>query len=381
MSLPLLVFLGLWLLNWAILGWGTWLAFKQLRKTPEENPAANLPPVSILKPLKGADEGLTENLQSFFNQNYPKYEILFSVTDPGDPAIPVVEKLMSQYPLVNAKLHCFPQAMGPNPKINNLMTAYEEAQNDIVLISDSNIRVKADYLLHLVPDLKDSVGIITAVVAGISPSGLGGWLEASYLNTFFARWMVLTKKLGFPSVVGKSMVFRKTHLKRVGGLSNLAHYIAEDYMAGHAMEKLDLKIEFMRSPIEQYIGVYSYEQFWGRHLRWGRIRKSIAPFAFLIEPLFFSTVSGFLGAWALSSLFGASFFQLWILHMIFWAFCDALIYQIMDRFSLKAMGAWFIRECLAPVLWFSILSGNTVFWRGREYKILQGGLLAKGPLV
>lgn len=361
------------------MGWGTWLAYKQFQPRFNETHSSVLPSVSVLKPLKGVDEGLSENLESFFNQKYPDYELLFSVTDEAEPAISVLRSLMSRYPQVDAKLICSPQSMGPNPKINNLMTVYENAKHDVILISDSNIRVKSDYLLRLVPDLKEKVGIITAVVAGISPRCLGGWLEASYLNTFFARWMILTKKLGFPSVVGKSMIFRKSTLKRVGGLKNLSHYIAEDYMAGHAMEKLDLQIEIMRSPIEQFIGSYSFRQFWDRHLRWGRIRKSIAPFAFLIEPLFFSTVSGLAGAFALSSLFGVHSLCIWILHMMLWALCDAVIYRIVDRFSFKAIAAWCIRECLALVLWVSILSGNTVFWRGREYKILQGGLLGGSP--
>jgi ceramide glucosyltransferase len=359
------------------MGWGTWIAFKQFQNRREEEPSS-LAPVSILKPLKGVDEGLLENLESFFKLNYPSYEILFSVTEKTEPAISVVQKLLSKYPSADAKLVCEPQNTGPNPKINNLMTAYELAKHDVILISDSNIRVKPNYLLNLVPDLRDSVGIITAVVAGVSAKGLGGWLEASYLNTFFARWMVLTKKLGFPSVIGKSMLFRKSILKRLGGLKTLGHYIAEDYMAGHGIQKLDLTVELMRSPIEQFIGPYSYQNFWARHLRWGRIRKSIAPLAFLIEPLFFSTFSGVAGAISLNVLFGFSPFTVWGLHMALWGICDGLIYQLMDRFSWKALGAWVVREGLAPLLWISILSGNTVSWRGRDYRLLKGGLLAEG---
>lgn len=357
------------------MGWGTWLAFKLFQKRRLVGDSTGRFPVSILKPLKGKDEGLLENLESFFNLQYPCYEILFSVNEEADPAIPVVRELIKKYPFVDAGLVCDPQNTGPNPKINNLVSIYERSKYDVVLISDSNIRVKPDYLNELIPDLKESVGIITAVVAGISPSGLGGWLEASYLNTFFNRWMVLTKKLGFPSVVGKSMVFKKSTLKRFGGLKTLGQYIAEDYMAGHAIQKIDLKVELMRAPIHQYIGRYSYDQFWARHLRWGRIRKSIAPFAFLIEPFFFSTISGVLGAYALNHLCGFSPVWVAILHMLGWAFLDALIYSLMDGFSWKALFAWAYREGIAPLLWISVLRGNTVFWRGKNYKLLRGGLL------
>jgi ceramide glucosyltransferase len=102
------------------MGWGTWLAFKQFQNRREEEPSS-LAPVSILKPLKGVDEGLFENLESFFKLNYPSYEILFSVTEKTEPAISVVQKLLSKYPSADAKLVCEPQNTGPNPKINNLM--------------------------------------------------------------------------------------------------------------------------------------------------------------------------------------------------------------------------------------------------------------------
>lgn len=378
MRLFALLSLGLWALNWAIMGWGTWLAFRLFRKKNTELQPTDLQPVSILKPLKGIDEGLYENLESFFQIRYPKYELLFSVTEENEPAIPLIQKLMEKYPEVDASLVCAPQAVGFNPKIANLMSVYDRTKYDLVLISDSNIRVRPRYLLDLIPDLKGSTGIITAIVAGVSPRGVGGWLEASYLNTFFTRWMVVTKKIGFPSVIGKSMLFKKSTMQRFGGLKTLGHYIAEDYMAGHAIQKLDLKVELMRSPIDQYIGLYSFDKFWGRHLRWGRIRKSIAPLAFLIEPLFFSSVSGLIGAFALDSLFGFNWLGCWLLHLLIWGCLDSFIYSLMDRVSWKSLMAWAFRESLAVPLWVSILCGSTVFWRGKNYRLLRGGLLSGG---
>lgn len=269
---------------------GTLLVFQHFQSRCKSSPDEILPSVTILKPLKGVDPGISENLESFFNLDYPSYELLFSISSSDDPVITVVRDLFKRYPEVRAKLICELSEKGPNPKINNLLRAYQEAQSDLVLISDSNIRAKPDYLRNLIPDMAQSVGVITAVVAGTCPKGIGGWLEASYLNTFFNRWMFLSKQFGFPSVIGKSMLFRKSTLKRAGGLEVLGRYIAEDYMAGHAVLKLDLSVELMRRPIPQFIGNYNFQDFWQRHLRWGRIRKSIAPIAFLLEPFFLSTL-------------------------------------------------------------------------------------------
>jgi ceramide glucosyltransferase len=146
-------------------------------------------------------------------------------------------------------------------------------------------------------------------------------------------------------------------------------------MAGHAIQKLDLNVEIMRQPIKQYIGEYTFQQFWLRHLRWGRIRKSIAPFAFLIEPLFFSVVAGIAGATAIHQLFEINGLVVFVTHMMSWGLWDLYLTTQLDRFSLKALGAWFIRETLALPLWLNILFGNSVHWRGKEYRLLQGGLL------
>lgn len=362
-------------MNWLIVGWGTWSASRHFRSPTPKVPDDALPAVSILKPLKGVDEGLLDNLESFFKIDYPSFEIIFSVSDPQEAALQVLLPLLKKYPQVKAHLLYSSKSVGPNPKINNLLCAYEKAQSDIVLISDSNIRVEPSYLRRLIPDLQSSVGIITAVVAGTEPAGVGGYLEASYLNTFFARWMFLTRDLGFESVVGKSMLFRKSTAERFGGLKTLGCYIAEDYMAGHAMKKLDLKVDLMRSPIRQYLGNYSFESFWNRHLRWGRIRKSIAPLAFLIEPFFLSTVSGALGAFSLNRLVGLSFPVLWLTHLTIWCLVDIYLNQLMDRFSWKSVGAWWVRELLAFPLWLGILCGNKVHWRGRDYELLKGGLV------
>lgn len=318
---------------------------------------------------------MPENLESFFLLDYPEYELLFTVAEAKDPAVTIVQELQRKYPSVSSQLIVSETSDEVNPKINNLLDSYQKAKWDLLLISDSNIRVQPYYLKRLVPDFRENIGIITGVVAGVSPRGLGGFLEASYLNTFFTRWMFITKYLGFPSVVGKSMLFRKQTVERIGGIKTLGGYIAEDYMAGHAMSKLDLRIELMRSPVEQYIGTYSLKQFWKRHLRWGRIRKSIAPIAFLAEPIFFSSVSGMAGAFALQKWFDIAFLETWFVHMIGWATMDLILHCLSDRFSIRALGAWWVREALALPLWGSILFGHSVDWRGARYRLLQGGLV------
>lgn len=350
---------------------------EHFKKTPPHlDTPFRLFPVSILKPLKGADEGLEENLRSFFELDYPLFELLFSVADASDPACEVLERLMRKYPKVNAQVFIGDVNIGPNPKVNNILRSYTEAQYDWILISDSNVRVKTDYLRRLVANLEPGVGVVTAIVAGRNAEGLGGFLEAIYLNTFYARGMIFLQWLGRAPVVGKSMLFQRSVAERFGGIRTLARYLAEDYFAGEAMRRLNFRTLIMTDPIEQFLGHYSFKSFWSRHIRWGRLRKSQAPLAFVFEPLLSSIISGVLGAIAFYWLFDIQMSIFFAMHLFVWSVCDGLILRKLDpRWNFHLPLIWFIRELLAFPLWIHIASGSSVNWRGNKLKLLPGGVL------
>jgi ceramide glucosyltransferase len=360
---------------------GTWAAHDHFRKTPAHLDAPfRLFPVSILKPLKGADSGLEENLRTFFELDYPLFELLFSVADPGDPALAIVRHLMDRYPEVKARVFVGQLEIGPNPKVNNLVQSYERASYDWILISDSNVRVGCDYLKRLVGHLEPGVGMVTSVIAGRDGQGVGGYLEAAFLNTFYARGMLLLAWWGRAPVVGKSMLFQRSVAERFGGIRILSRYLAEDYMAGEAMRRLNLRTVIATDPIQQNLGRMDCAAFWARHLRWGRIRKSQAPLPFAIEPLLGSLVSGLLGAFACNRFFDFSFSAVMGLHLATWSLCDLLLFRKLDpspKFHLPLV--WFTRELLSFPLWLHIAFGNTVQWRGNRLKVLSGGILDPVP--
>ena len=371
--------LAIWALTICLTLSSAFLALRHFARTPPHMDAPfALFPVSIIKPLKGRDDGLRANLESFFKLDYPTCELRFCVADGNDPAIGAVRELMREYPKVSAFLSIGAVDIGPNPKINNMMRSYESARYDWILISDSNVRVEKDYLKKMVAHIDTGVGMVTSAVAGTSPEGVGAHLEAMYLNTFYARGMILTSKLGHPCVIGKSMLFQRSTAARFGGLKTLACYLAEDYMAGHAIMRLGLRNVIACDPIVQHIGKYSFKDFWQRHLRWGRIRKAQAPAAFLFEPFLGCFLTGLLGAWAAFKQFGIRPEQFILVHLLLWSVCDTLVMRKMKiRISVGTPLAWFLREALALPLWFHIALGNTVNWRGRRYVVKQGGLL--GP--
>jgi ceramide glucosyltransferase len=247
-------------------------------------------------------------------------------------------------------------------------------------VSDSNVLVPQDYLKRLVAHLDAGVGMVTSVVAGRHARKAGGALEEVYLNTFYARWMAFAELVGRPAVVGKSMLFRRSVAERFGGMRNLARYLAEDYMAGEAMRRLGLRVVIASDPICQVIGKYSFQDFWQRHLRWGRIRKAQAPIAFAVEPFMGALVSGIVGTLALARPLGIVPSHFFFAHLLVWSACDFLQMRLLNPgLRWTAALAWFAREFLALPQWIHIASGNTVHWRGNRLKIHSGGVLAEPP--
>ena len=249
----------------------------------------------------------------------------------------------------------------------------------MVLISDSNVRVQSSVLHDLSRELDSKTGLITSIVAGIEFQGIGGYLESLYLNTFYARFMAISNRYAKPCVVGKSMLFRKSVAARFGGMRVLSQFLAEDFMAGESMTKLGLKVKTARSPVNQILGKHTFQAFWSRHLRWGRIRKVHAPLAFIFEPFTSSLVVATLGAFSMHRLHHTSFASVWLGTLLFWMTCDLFQFirlsQASFRKTLSFPIFWIMRECLALPLWIRIGSSNEVDWRGRRLQLAPGGVL------
>jgi ceramide glucosyltransferase len=371
------------LLVWAavfeLMLWGTWFAHRRRKSPPPHLDAPyNLFPVSVIKPLKGIDPGLEANLEGFFELDYPDFELVFCVPSANDPAKPLVQRLIARHPQVRAHLLVGETIVGPNPKVNNLLKAYETAAHDWVVISDSNVRVRPDYLKRMVAHLEPGVGLVTSIVSGHGGKGFGAGLEAVYLNTFYARGMNLADFSGRACVVGKSMLLRRSVAARFGGMRALARYLAEDYVAGEAVKALGLRVVIASDPIEQVIGEHSLGSFWKRHVRWGRIRKTHAPLTFALEPLLGAVASGVLGAYGFATLVDLPMSTFLVFHLGLWSACDIFLMRRLGApIKWSTPIAWFARELLALPQWLHVASGNTVEWRGQRLAIGPGGILER----
>ena len=248
-----------------------------LAMAPPPQPAA-LPPVTILKPLKGLDDGLERNLRSFFRQDYPGYELILGAPDAGDPALEVARRVASEFPGVRAKVVVGSETLCPNPKMNLLAGLARHASHGLYLISDSNIEADPGYLRDLVAHLhRPGVGLVSSLFRGTAARGLGGALESLQLNTFVMGGVSATHlRLGLPCVVGKSMLFRREDLELVGGFAHLGNHLAEDQICGEEMAARGRGVVVSGRLIDNVLGRRTVRQFLDRHLRWCRIRRRIS---------------------------------------------------------------------------------------------------------
>lgn len=262
-----------------------------------------LPPVSILKPLKGDEDRLAENLRSFFLQDYPRFEIVFATTDPSDPALRVARAVAAEFPDVPVRYAHSDPDFGLNPKVCNLRGALRAAEHDLVLQSDANVRARPDYLRRVVSELLSEKGsLLSSIVVGVGESSIGAAMENFQLtgmiapSVCFALYYFRTT-----CVIGKSMLLRQSELAEMGGLESVKDMLAEDFMLGRAFELAGRKVLLSTTVAENVNIDPSIERFMGRHARWLKMRSVIHVPAFIAD-LFANPVGLSVFAIAISGL-------------------------------------------------------------------------------
>lgn len=288
--------------------------WRATRRTPY---SASLAPISVLKPLCGADEALESNLETFFVQQHPHYELIFGVEGASDPAIPVVERLRERYPDVRSRLIVHNGGRALNPKVSNLRAMLGAGSHDIVVISDSNVAVDPDYLTNMLAHLESEpeVGLVTNLIAGIGEETVGATLENLHLAGTIAGSVAASAELGEHTlVIGKSMMFRRSVLDSIGGLESVATVLAEDYIIGRMFRQAGYKVRIADGLIRNVNQATSVRRFYDRQLRWAMLRWRLKPFAFpaevLINPITLALLSPLFGVaspwpffWALAATF------------------------------------------------------------------------------
>jgi ceramide glucosyltransferase len=327
------------------------------------------PPVTIFKPLKGLDEGLEGNLRSFFRLDYPTFQLLFCVADHDDPAIAVVEGLLREFPNQDAKLVVGCPAFGLNPKVVSLAAMDRYRKHELILISDSNVRVRPSYLRESACYLAEpGVGLVTNLFVGVGEVQMGAVLENLALNGFIAGGVAVASVLRVTCVVGKSMLFPARVLEAIGGFAAVRNLMAEDQAIGIRVRKAGYSIRLSHHVIENVNESRSFRWFLNRHSRWYKIRRRLALPAFLLEPLSNLTIIGLV--WALSGESGIAWGGLLVLVGL-GIFRDAIQTRWLRGSFPKVRHLLLspVKDLFLLPIWFDALVDQRVNWRGNRYLI------------
>ena len=248
-------------------------------------PSQSYPPISIIKPLKGLEDNLFGNLESFCLQAYPEYEVIFSLQDENDPAYKVVRKVKEKFsdkPISIVIERC---QHGFNPKVNNLFPAYRHSKYPTILISDSNVMVDPCYLRTIVKPMDSpEVGLVCNLIKGTGGKTIGSIFENLHLNSFIlGNICFLDKYLRIPCVVGKSMLMRKSDLEAIGGLGSVKDILAEDHFIGEKIRGQKQRVVISNYLINNVNEYWNLRKFINRHVRWGKMRWKIGGIKYLLE--------------------------------------------------------------------------------------------------
>lgn len=345
------------------------------RRAPRGGPR---PAISILKPVRGLDDGLYDNLVALARQDYPRFEILVGAEDPDDPALLVAAQVRRDVPGVEIRLVAGGLPLGHNPKVNNLAQLAPLARHPYLLISDSNVRPGPGYLAAIADELADPrVGLVHNVLVGEGERSAGALLENLHLAGFVcAAVCAATTLLGQPAVIGKSMLMHRDELARAGGFAAVKDLLAEDYQLARRIQANGRVVKLSSFRLTTVNVQWSLARFLGRHLRWAQMRRRQQFGWYLLEPLGQPAVL-LLGLLALSlwqpevSVFARSPARLAGLGLAFTLAADAALWHRLRGAapSLPGLLLMPVKDLLVFALWCVGLVRRRVEWRGHWMRI------------
>ena len=344
-------------------------------------------PVTVLKPLCGAEPGLIDQLRSFCEQDYPRYEIVFGIRDPADPARLVVEQLAAEFPGLPLTLVCDSRQHGNNLKVSNLLNMLRRARHDILLISDSDARVGADYLSRVTAPLSDpGIGLVTSLYRAASGTDLWSRLITMYINEWYAPSVLLARMFGHRGYAsGQTLCLRRRTLEHCGGLEALTDHLAEDHELGARVRRLGLQIVITPYPVTCQQHEATFQSLCQHELRWLRTLRVLAPGSFrwifvtfclplglagLLLCLGTDKVMGAPGSMAsrtATALFAVILANRLAVHLL----------HRPGRLHRNLGDLWLlpVRDLLLLWEWTRVFANGRVVWRGREFRVDRSGLL------
>lgn len=341
-------------------------------RVPEAT-AAEAEPISVLKPLAGLDAGLASNLRTFFEQDYGDFEILFAVRNDDDPALEVVEQLRAEYRHIATRVIVTGEPPYANAKVYSLELMLNEAAHDLVVMSDSDIRVRPDLLRVAAAEFQNPrIGVATCPYRAVSGGSLWSRLEATGMNADFLAGILVARMLeGMRFAVGPTIVARRWALESIGGFQRMKDYLAEDFVLGKFAAQAGHGVILSSYVVEHHIGSSGLRKNAAHRLRWARSTRRSRPMGYLGQALTMPF------AWALAvCAVNPAWWPGWgIILPLTLAVRGASAYMVSTR-VLQARTNWLLiplEDLAACAFWIAGFFGSTIEWRGRRYRLHSDG--------
>ncbi|MGC2743108.1 MAG: bacteriohopanetetrol glucosamine biosynthesis glycosyltransferase HpnI [Candidatus Angelobacter sp.] len=341
--------------------------------------AGNKPAISVLKPLCGHDDGLEENLRSFMVQDYPEYEVLFGVHRLDDAAVAVAEKIIGEFSgRMSARLIITGEPPIPNAKAFSLNRMVREAHYDVLVMSDSDVRVTPSLLSHLARELQDNhVALISCPYRAVPGKSLWSRLEAIGMNTELLGGVMVARMIeGMRFALGCTIAVRRNVLEDMGGFSYLQEFLAEDFVIGHRAAELGHGVLFSSYVIEHRIGSQNMMHNLGHRMRWARSTRRSRPLGYWGQIFTYPL--------PLALVFCAAYPAAWpvLLLTVILRGSAALATArniVHDPITQKQWWLLPVQDVIGFVIWISGFVGDKIVWRNRKCTVLRDGRLHVNP--
>jgi ceramide glucosyltransferase len=339
------------------------------------------PAVSLLKPLDGAEANLEAHLESFFDQDYPEFEILFCARSAADPGLDAARRVAARYPGIPTRFLSTGDQTYINAKVSSLELMHGAARHNIFIISDSDVRVARNYIREVVaPFADEKVGAVTCLYRGVADRGLWSKLEAAGMSVEMTSGVLTANLLeGMKFALGPTMAVRRSCVQAMGGFGVLGPYCSDDFLLGAKVAQQGETVVLSHHVIDHIILNLSFAASLRHQTRWMKSTRFSRPLGHLGTALTFSVPFGILvciaGFAMHRPLLGLSL----------------LAYSIVNRMVLAALVGWLavqerhlllrtimlypIRDFLGFCCWVASYGGSTIHWRGRRYRLSRGGLM------
>lgn len=366
---------------------GVWATFRHTRPSAAPHgpavpslPAEALtwPGLTVLKPIKGLEEQLEENLRSFFDQDYDgPLQLVFASTEARDPGLRLARRVAAQYPDRDVRFVLSDPDFGRNPKVANLAGALAAARHDLVLQTDANVRLRPGYLRAVVQEFQSTdAAMLGSLIAGVGERSFGAALDNIQLTTFTTPAICIASEVvDVQCVIGKSMLFRRSELESLGGLTLVKDVLAEDFVLGQTYQNAGKKVVLSRLTVDNVNIDTSVASFLSRHSRWLKMRVVIHLGGFVADIL--SNASFFAVAALAISGFDPRLVLLAAAVVAHKTLLDVRILRHIRGTSmpLRHLLCIPLRDLVIPVIWFHAIFSRTTEWRGERFRLGRGSVL------